>query len=191
MTRYNNWFRITSLLVLLIFSVAVRLAAQDSESNEARELTSSGVPLTRAVAVVEAPAVDGNVLTDSAYNQAQVATGFVQSRPFEGQPASERTEVRVVYTEDTLYFGIVCFTEDSSTIITADSRRDSDLTETDSFQILLDTYQDGQNGFVFGTNPAGVEYDGQVTNEGQGSGRFGGGGGGRPSNNRQQRGSGG
>ncbi len=48
-----------------------------------------------------------------------------------------------------------------------------------------------QNGFIFGTNPAGVEYDGQVTNEGQGSGRFGGGGSGRPSNNRQQRGSGG
>jgi len=44
---------------------------------------------------------------------------------------------------------------------------------------------------VFGTNPAGVEYDGQVTNEGQGTGRFGGGGSGRPSNSMQQRGSGG
>ena len=48
------------------------------------------------------------------------------------------------------------------------------LEETDSFQIILDTFHDGQNGFVFGTNPAGVEYDGQVTNEGQGSGRSGG-----------------
>ena len=84
--------------------------------------------------------------------------------------------MRIVYTEDTLYFGIVCYTDDPSTIIVADSRRDSDLTETDSFRIILDTYHDGLNGFVFGTNPAGVEYDGQVTNEGQGSGRFGGGG---------------
>ena len=66
------------------------------------------------------------------------------------------------------------------------------LEETDSFQIILDTYLDKQNGFVFGTNPAGLEYDGQVTNEGQGSGRFGGGGSGRPGQSSQsQRGSGG
>ena len=131
------------------------------------------------------------MLSDPAYEDAQIATGFVQSRPFEGQPASERTEVRIVYTDDTLYFGVICYMEDPSAIISADSRRDSDLRDTDSFQIILDTYHDGLNGFIFGTNPAGVEYDGQVTNEGQGSGRFGGGGSGRPSNNRQQRGSGG
>ena len=167
---------------------AVPLVAQQSE---ARELTAAGFPLVRAVAVDEGPLIDGDVLNDPAYADAVLATGFVQSRPFEGQPASERTEVRIVYTADTIYFGVVCYTEDSTTIIVADSRRDSDMTETDSFQILLDTYLDGQNGFVFGTNPAGIEYDGQVTNEGQGSGRFGGGGSGRPSNSRQQRGSGG
>jgi len=42
------------------------------------------------------------------------------------------------------------------------------LNDTDSFRFILDTYADGQNGFVFGTNPAGIEYDAQVTNEGQG-----------------------
>ena len=158
---------------------------------EARELTATGAPITLALRVGEAPLVDGDVLSDAAYEDARVATGFVQNRPFDGQPASERTEVRIVHTEDTLFFGIVCYTDDPATIIAADSRRDSDLTETDSFRIILDTYHDGLNGFVFGTNPAGVEYDGQLTNEGQGSGRFGGGGSGRPSNNRQQRGSGG
>ena len=157
----------------------------------AREATASGAPLARPARVVEGPEIDGDVLGDPAYAAAVPASGFVQSRPFEGQPASERTEVRIVHTDDTLYFGIVCYTADPATIIAADSRRDSDLTETDSFQIILDTYHDGLNGFVFGTNPAGVEYDGQVTNEGQGTGRFGGGGSGRPSNSRQQRGSGG
>ena len=173
------------------------LVAQQSASGTAgvgtRVLTAAGVPLVRAVTIDVGPDIDGEVLGDPAYANAEAATGFVQSRPFEGEPASERTEVRIVYTDDTLYFGVVCYTADPRTIIAADSRRDSDMTETDSFQILLDTYRDGQNGFVFGTNPAGVEYDGQVTNEGQGSGRFGGGGGGggRPANTRQQRGSGG
>ena len=65
------------------------------------------------------------------------------------------------------------YVRDPSTIIVSDSRRDSSLTDTDSFQIIPDTYSDKQTGFVFGTNPAGLEYDGQVTNEGEGSGRAG------------------
>ena len=50
------------------------------------------------------------------------------------------------------------------------------MDDTDSFQFILDTFRDGQSGFVFGTNPAGIEYDGQVVNSGQGGGFFGGGG---------------
>ena len=143
----------------------------------------------RASRVGRAPVIDGDVLGDTAYEDAPVATGFSQNRPDDGRPASDRTEVRIVYTDDTLYFGVVCYTRDPDTIIVADSRRDSQLNDTDSFQIILDTFLDQQNGFVFGTNPAGVEYDGQVSNEGQGSGRMGGGGSGGGS--QQQRGSGG
>ena len=190
-------FRLCVASVLCVWWLlqSVSLVAQEPERRangiEARDLSAGGFPLVQALAVTEGPLVDGDVLNDPAYVDAMLATGFVQSRPFEGEPASERTEVRIVYTADTIYFGVVCYTADSGTIIVADSRRDSELTETDSFQIILDTYRDGQNGFIFGTNPAGIEYDGQVTNEGQGSGRFGGGGSGRPSNSRQQRGSGG
>ena len=195
MTVFRRCVRVALFLGVWWLFPPVHLVAQQSEAGggrvEARELTAAGVPLARAAPVDDGPLIDGDVLNDPAYADARLATGFVQSRPFEGQPASERTEVRIVYTGDTIYFGVVCYTEDPSTIIAADSRRDSDMRETDSFQIMLDTYLDSQNGFVFGTNPAGVEYDGQVTNEGQGTGRFGGGGSGRPSNSRQQRGSGG
>ena len=148
------------------------------------------VPLAQSLRVDQGPMVAGDALNDPAYADAVPATGFVQSRPFEGEPASERTEVRIIYTEDTVYFGIVCYVSDPSTIIVSDSRRDSSLNDTDSFQIIIDTYLDKQNGFLFGTNPAGLEYDGQVTNEGQGGGRFGGGVV-RRSGSQQQRGSGG
>ena len=80
-----------------------------------------------------------------------------------------------MYTNDSLYVGVVCYVADPATIIVSDSRRDSQLRDTDSFQIILDTFLDRQNGFVFGTNPAGIEYDGQITNEG-GGGRYGRGG---------------
>lgn len=134
--------------------------------------------------VAEAPALDGNVLDDPAWQAAPVITGFVQEQPEEGQPVSERTEVRIVYTADTLYVGVVCFDRTPEAIIVSDSRRDASLDDTDSFQMIFDTYRDFQNGFVFGTNPAGIEYDGQVTNEGQGGGGLGFG-------QRQQSGSGG
>ena len=58
----------------------------------------------------------------------------------------------------------------------SDSRRDSSMNDSDSFQMVLDTFADQQNGFVFGTTPAGQEYDGQVINEGGARSLFGGGG---------------
>ncbi len=131
-------------------------------------------PEIRAHFLEEAPSLDGDVLEDPVWNSVQPASGFWQTRPFEGRPATEHTEVRVAYTMETLYIGVVCFDSDPRLMIVADSRRDSPLDETDSFQMILDTYHDRQNGFVFGTNPAGLEYDGQVANEGEGGG-FGGG----------------
>ncbi len=129
-----------------------------------------------AVRVEAAPLLDGNVLDDPAWDAAPPATGFRQTAPDEGQPASERTEVRVVFTDDTVYFGVVCYDRDPGAIIVTDSRRDSSLADSDSFQLILDTFLDRQNGFVFGTSPSGQEYDGQLVNEGAGGSGMGRGG---------------
>ena len=125
-------------------------------------------PVTAAVASQTAPLLDGVVLGDPAWTEAVPATGFRQTKPDEGEPASERTEVRVVFTESTLYVGVVCYDRDAGSITISDSRRDSSLDDSDSVQIILDTFLDQQSGFVFGTSPAGQEYDGQVVNAGEG-----------------------
>jgi hypothetical protein len=129
----------------------------------------SGRPAAQALRVAEGPTMDGDVLNDPIWAQAQPIGGFVQYQPNEGQPVSERTEVRMIFTRDTLFVGVVCYDSDPNGIIVADSRRDTSLDNTDSFRMIFDTYRDFQNGFVFGTNPAGIEYDGQVTNEGRGA----------------------
>jgi hypothetical protein len=130
----------------------------------------AGGPTATAVRAAAIPVLDGEVLDDEAWRHAPPADGFLQVQPDEGRPASERTEVRLVFSDDTLFVGVVCYDREPGAIIVSDARRDSPLIETDSFTIIFDTYRDRQNGFVFGTNPAGIEYDGQVTNEGQGGG---------------------
>lgn len=131
--------------------------------------TTSERPAAVAIQASQAPVLDGVVLGDAAWDAAPPFSSFWQTSPFEGRPASETTDVRVLYTESTLYIGVVAYDREPQRIIVSDSRRDAPLDETDGFSFILDTYQDGQNGFVFGTNPAGIEFDAQVTNEGSGS----------------------
>lgn len=135
------------------------------------DVVASEPPIGMAVRAPTTPELDGDVLGDPAWSTAPVLTGFRQTAPDEGQPASERTEVRILFDEKTLYIGAVCFDRTPDRIIVSESRRDSPLDQTDSFQIILDTYHDRRNGFVFGTNPSSLEYDGQVDNEGEGSRR--------------------
>jgi len=125
-------------------------------------------PSTTASTLGQVPTLDGDVINDPAWSSIKPTGGFIQQNPDTGQPASQKTEVFIASTADTLYIGVICYDTDPDLIIVADSRRDSSLEETDSFQIILDTYRDELTGFVFGTNPAGIQYDGQVTREGEG-----------------------
>lgn len=122
-------------------------------------------PVASAVQVIEAPNIDG-LLDDGAWQTASPVTDFVQAEPYEGQPASENTEVRILFDDEAIYIGVVCHDSDPSQIVTTDTRRDAGLGDMDSFQVILDTFFDQQNGFVFGTNPAGIQYDAQVRNQG-------------------------
>ncbi|HEY5646563.1 MAG TPA: hypothetical protein VIS76_11500, partial [Pseudomonadales bacterium] len=106
-------------------------------------------PVTQAYPLADSPTLDGDVLSDPAWRGARATSGFWQIKPFEGQPASQRTEVFVGFTEDALHIGAVLYDDTPSAIIVSDSRRDAELTETDAFLVILDTYLDRQNGFVF------------------------------------------
>jgi hypothetical protein len=146
-------------------AVLILLATSTTFSSAADVLQ---VPATR-LAEQEPPTLDGRV-TDEAWLGAEPFTTFTQQDPVEGAPASERTEVRVLFDKANVYIGIICFDTEPEKIIVNQSRRDADISETDSVIIVFDTFNDTQNAFVFGTNPLGIEYDGQVAGEGQASG---------------------
>jgi hypothetical protein len=124
----------------------------------------------------DAPVIDGRV-TDAVWQTVTPYATFTQQDPIEGDPASEKTEVRVMVGKGNLYISVIAFDREPSKIIVSQARRDASLSETDSIVMVLDTFNDNQNAFVFGTNPLGIEYDGQVAREGQSSGVSVGGGG--------------
>ncbi len=127
-------------------------------------------------ASAEGPVIDGRV-NDQVWQSVEPYSAFTQQDPIEGAPASEKTEVRIMVGKGNVYVGIIAFDSDPSKIIVSQARRDASLGETDSIVMVFDTFNDNQNAFVFGTNPLGIEYDGQVAREGQSSGVQVGGGG--------------
>ncbi|PYO33850.1 MAG: hypothetical protein DMD74_12605, partial [Gemmatimonadetes bacterium] len=129
----------------------------------------SVVPIATARAVGTPPRIDGR-LTDPVWLEATPVTGFVQRELHEGAPVTERTEVRILTDGQALYVGAWLYDSDPAGIVPGEKVRDGDITKSDYFGILLDTYHDRQNGFVFTTTPAGIEYDAQVVNEGEGGG---------------------
>ena len=127
-------------------------------------------PRLTAKRLDQPPVIDGDVLGEDLWLDVDFGTGFQQVEPFEGEPASERTEVRIAFDDAALYIAVICFDRDASSLAISDSRRDARLQDEDSFRVILDTFGDRQNGFVFGTNVAGIQYDGQFTNQGRGGG---------------------
>jgi hypothetical protein len=155
-TLFRAYQTITFGLLLLVSSVA------------------DALPEATAVRLTEPPVIDGDVQSDPGWRGHSPIDHFTQQRPEEGAPASQATEVFIGFTDTALYIGVVCHDDAPDAIIVANSQRDANLNDTDSFRVVIDTFGGRQYGFVFGTNPTGLEYDGQVSNE-SGS-RFGDGG---------------
>jgi hypothetical protein len=120
-------------------------------------------PVAKAHRITQPIKVDG-VLDEEAWRQAVPIGPLVQAEPNEGAKASEDTEVRVLYSATTLYFGILCRDRTPSAIVSTQLTRDADLESDDTVFIIVDPFLDHRNGFFFQVNPAGARVDGQVAN---------------------------
>ncbi len=147
------------MVLALMASPAIR------SDTGARRVTAER-PAVAAVATPQPVRIDG-VLDDPVWRQARPASGFVQSEPSEGQPASEPTEVWVAYDNKNLYVAAYLHDREPARLVVNDIKKDFKELDQDDFEILLDTFGDRQNGYVFMTNPAGARADRQVANEGR------------------------
>ena len=158
----------TSVVAALLLGISASAPAQNMA-------TPGSAPVDRpartgaAHSVARGPTIDGR-LDEAAWKEATPLSGFLQREPALGASATERTEVRILSDGEALYVGAWLYDRDPIGIVPGEKVRDGQLQNSDYFAIILDTYHDLQNGFVFATTPAGIEYDGQVIREGEGGG---------------------
>src|SRR5690349_5822518 len=105
-------------------------------------------PVVSAERMTEPIKIDG-VLDEPVWQRARPVSGFVQSEPHEGAAATEATEVRVAYDDHTLYIGAKLSDRDPNRLIINDIKKDFLESEQDDFEVLLDTFADRRNGYVF------------------------------------------
>ncbi len=103
--------------------------------------------------------IDGR-LNDPAWAEAALLTGFTQYEPTEGIPATQRTEVRVLVSQEAVFFGVHAFDSEEGGVRATLSRRDGFGRSDDYVQFVLDTFDDQRRAFVFRVNPLGIQGDG-------------------------------
>jgi len=142
-------------------------AAVASDTGSLRHPNGRVPPITVAVrAAAGSPRIDGR-LDDPVWAAAEPVTQLAQQTPNDGDSATERTEVRVAYDDDALYVAARMFDREPGRIDARLGRRDAG-TQSDDFEVAIDSYHDHRTAFFFQTNPLGVKYDAVFANDFQG-----------------------
>jgi hypothetical protein len=118
----------------------------------------------RASRTERPPVIDGQ-LSDEMWSQAQVMSDFTQLDPDEGQPATERTEVRVLYDDGALYVGVRLFDRDAVQIARRLTTRDDDESDADRITLYLDPMHDHLTGVMFRVSASNVQTDAVLFND--------------------------
>ncbi len=142
-------------------------AAMAADTGVLRHSNGRVPPLIRAVrAEAGAIRLDGR-FDEPVWTEAQPVDGFTQQSPNDGQPATERTEVRVAYDADALYVAARMFDTEPARIVAELGRRDGGGSD-DHFEFLVDSYHDHRTSFFFKVNSLGVKSDAVYSDDGGG-----------------------
>jgi hypothetical protein len=121
----------------------------------------------------QAPVIDG-ILNAEEWKQSPVATNFIQNFPAYGLPASQRTDVRILYDNDAIYIGAYLYDDPALIRKQITARDEEQQKDLDFFSVFIDTYSDQQNGFQFLVTSTNVQTDARIApNQTLGFGEYG------------------
>ena len=106
--------------------------------------------------------IDG-ILDESAWQNAQLATDFFMVLPMDTSKAKVKTDVRLTYDDKNLYITYINYDKLPGPYTVESLRRDFSFGKNDNDLLFLDTFDDMTNGFSFGANAAGAEWDGTMS----------------------------
>lgn len=110
--------------------------------------------------------IDGS-LDEAPWRRSPKIGNLVQRIPRAGAKPTERTEVTLLYDDDNLYIGVMCYDSEPNRVLASQMARDARLNPDDRLSIILDTFRDQSNAFYFSTNPNGALVDGLVFANGE------------------------
>lgn len=163
-------YAVQMLLMLATLSPSVgsgALHAQTAERPPTYPVDPLSVPrpVIHATRVADPVVIDG-FLDDAAWAQARPDTRtWIQTIPDPGMPASQASELRIVYDDRNLYVGAILHDEDTGSLAIPGLEQDFDTPNSDIFGVAIDTYLDRQNGFLWAVNPGGALWDAQAFND--------------------------
>lgn len=166
-------------LLCVLLGLAPSVSAQSGAHSDAPAIDGPAAPVApevvaresvdrvtvRATRIAKPIIVDGRV-DDEVYGQVIAIGDLVQQEPLEGQPATEKTEIWLLYDDENIYVAARCWDSHPEREIAKEMRRDhTGVFDNEFFQIILDTFHDKRNGFSFLINLSGGLADAYVTDE--------------------------
>ncbi len=139
-----------------LFIIPVKVSAQHSKPDT-----------LYAYYTIEKMAMDG-LLNEQAWQKAMRISNFTQRELTEGAPPTERTEVAIVYTSSTMYIAFWGYDSEPDKLLANQMNRDFRWSGDDNFEVMISTFNDNRNGYLFVTNPNGARADVLVSEEGAG-----------------------
>lgn len=152
---------VSSILIALFLITPFDAFSQEVSTTDTSSENINSAP-TKSIRSLRAPSsevinLDGK-LDEEIWRKAPVATDFVQRIPNDGTPATEKTEARVIYTENAIYVGARAYDSSMDSVAATLFRRDG-TGYSDWFYVSIDSYNDNRTGFTFAVNPKGVRKD--------------------------------
>ena len=157
----NEYFanRLKNLLVFTfssIFIFSFKIDAQKKNASYQLQIHRTFHPIK----------VDGE-MDDEAWTKADSATNFFMVLPMDTSFAKVKTEVRMCYDDHAFYMLVICHKLIPGRYFVESLRRDFVFGKNDNFLVFIDPFNDQTNGFSFGANAAGAQWDGSMYNGGQ------------------------
>jgi hypothetical protein len=152
--------KFASLTIICLVSISTSLAAQQSASTAPGSPQPDQRRTVRAVRLQSADRIDlDGRLDEEVWNRAVPARDFIQQDPDNGKPATEPTEVRLLFTSTALYMGVTAYDSEPDEWLGYHRRRDDLLQSDDRFMWNIDTFNNQQTGYFFEMNPSGLMGD--------------------------------